>query len=52
MNYWSNYWLLVWTISLLVAGASFAIITLVVTIRGFKDLRAMFNRLRQQQREQ
>jgi hypothetical protein len=43
-----NYWLAFWTASLLVAGLSFAIITCVVTVRGYKDLRTMFSRLTQQ----
>ncbi len=44
----NNSWLLFWTISLLIAGASFAFISVVVAIRGFKDLREMFSRLDQQ----
>ena len=40
-----KYWQMFWTISLVVAGVSFAFITLVVTVRGYKDLREMFGRL-------
>ncbi|MFL6275581.1 MAG: hypothetical protein ACJ74G_10245 [Blastocatellia bacterium] len=40
-----KYWQMFWTISLIVAGISFAFITVVVTIRGYKDLREMFGRL-------
>ena len=40
-----KYWQLFWTISLIVAGIAFAFITLVVSVRGFKDLREMFGRL-------
>ena len=43
------YWQLFWTISLLVAGASFAFITLVVTFKGVRDLREMFRQLGKQQ---
>jgi len=38
-------WLIFWTASLWLAGGSFAAITLVVTVRGAKDLRQMFERL-------
>jgi hypothetical protein len=44
-----KYWQIFWMFSLLVAGASFAIITFVVTIKGFKDLRDMLTRLGKQQ---
>ncbi|HZS04482.1 MAG TPA: hypothetical protein VFD58_06570 [Blastocatellia bacterium] len=47
-----NFWKLFWTVSLLIAGPSFAWITLVVTIKGFRDLRLMFRRLSQQSEEQ
>ena len=46
-----NLWLAFWTISLLVAGASFALITIIVTIRGVRDLREWFGSLSQQNRE-
>jgi hypothetical protein len=41
-------WQLFWIASLIVSGAAFAVITLVVTVRGFGDLREMFRRLREQ----
>ena len=41
-------WVLFWTLWLLVAGASFAFITAVVTILGFRDLKSMFRMLREQ----
>jgi hypothetical protein len=37
-----NLWLIFWTVMLVVAGGSFAVITLVVTARGFRDLRQWF----------
>jgi hypothetical protein len=46
-----QYWELFWTAFLLVSGFSFAFITFVVTIKGFRDLLGMFYRLSQQQRE-
>ena len=42
-------WEAFWAISLLVAGASFALITAIVAIKGFQDLRAMFQRLQHQE---
>jgi hypothetical protein len=44
-------WLLFWTIFLVVSGASFAFITIVVTIKGFRNLLEMFSRLSEQQKE-
>jgi len=41
-------WRLFWTVFLIVSGASFAFITVVVTVKGFKDLLEMFTRLSQQ----
>jgi len=46
-----NVWLLVWTISLVVAGISFAFITVVVTIKGAHDLQEWFSRLSRQKKE-
>lgn len=40
-----KYWQIFWAVSLVVAGVSFAFITLVVSVRGYKDLREMFARL-------
>jgi hypothetical protein len=47
-----RYWQAFWTASLLVAGASFAGITAVVTVRGFRDLGDLFSRLRRQRDDQ
>ncbi len=46
-----SYWLLFWTAALLLAGTSFALITLVVTVRGYRDLVNMFSGLREQRNE-
>jgi len=46
-----NVWLLFWTVCLVVAGLSFASITLVVAVRGFLDLRQWFGSLRRQNEE-
>jgi hypothetical protein len=43
-----KYWQWFWTVSLVIAGASFAAITVVVTLRGFADLREMLKGLLQQ----
>jgi hypothetical protein len=43
------FWQLFWTICLLLAGASFAFITFLVTWKGVKDLREMFRQLGKQQ---
>ncbi len=43
-----RFWQLFWTIWLVVAGSSFAFITLMVTIKGGKDLRQMFRDLSKQ----
>ncbi len=44
-----KYWVWFWTISLIAAGAAFAFITVIVTIKGFRDLREFFNQLSKQQ---
>jgi hypothetical protein len=44
-----RYWQLFWTVSTLVSGAAFAIITVVVAVKGVGDLRYMFRRLGEQQ---
>lgn len=46
-----NYWLLFWTISLLVAVTSFAVITIIVSIKGAQDLQQWFSNLNQQNKE-
>ena len=43
-----KYWQWFWTVSLVIAGTAFAAITVVVTLRGFADLREMLKRLLQQ----
>ena len=43
-----EYWKWFWTLSLIIAGSSFLFITVVVIIKGFKDLRLMFSRLLEQ----
>jgi hypothetical protein len=47
-----NLWLIFWTLMLVVAGGSFAGITLVVTTRGLRDLRRWFATLGRQNAEQ
>ena len=47
-----NVWLIFWTLMLVVAGGSFAAITLVVTVRGGRDLRQWFASLRRQNDDQ
>ena len=44
-----RFWQLFWAINLVVAGAAFALITVVVTVKGVKDLKEMFSRLGEQQ---
>jgi len=43
-----RYWLFFWTFAALTAGLSFALITIVVTIKGGRDLRELFRRLIEQ----
>lgn len=45
-------WQLFWTLNLLVAGTAFAFITVVVTIKGVKDLRQWFGNLKRQNQEE
>ena len=47
-----NLWLIFWTLMLVVAGGSFAAITLVVTVRGVRDLRQWFASLSRQNEDQ
>jgi hypothetical protein len=44
-------WRLFWTVFLLVSGVSFAFITVVVTVKGFRDLLDMFSGLTEQKEE-
>ena len=46
-----KFWLLFWTLNLLIAGAAFAFITVVVSIKGVGDLRRWFGNLRRQIRD-
>ncbi len=46
-----SYWELFWTGALIVAASSFAVITVIVTFRGYRDLMQMFQRLTQQGKE-
>jgi hypothetical protein len=39
-------WQIFWAVALLIAGTSFAGITIVVAVRGFHDLRLLFRHLR------
>lgn len=47
-----TYWRIFWTIWLIAAGISFAAITAIVTVKGYKDLRNMFTGLASQQKEE
>jgi hypothetical protein len=38
-------WEIFWTVWLVISGASFAIITVIVTLLGFRDVKAMFRSL-------
>lgn len=44
-------WQIFWEISLIVSGAAFAVITAIVTFKGFHDLRNMFRGLLRQREE-
>jgi hypothetical protein len=41
-----GFWYYFWTVNFIVAGSSFVLITLVVMVRGSKDLRDMLHNLR------
>lgn len=43
-----KYWELLWTASLLVSGAAFAVITVIVIVKGGPDLRQMLRQLKRQ----
>jgi hypothetical protein len=47
MNAWKTFW----EACLIVAGATFAGITVIVAVRGFSDLREMFASLARQKNE-
>jgi hypothetical protein len=40
-----NYWMMFWTGALVIAGCSFAVITAIVSVFGYRDLMQMFRRL-------
>jgi hypothetical protein len=42
-----GFWYYFWTINFIVAGSAFALITILVMVRGTQDLRSMFARLKQ-----
>jgi hypothetical protein len=46
-----NYWEAFWTFCLLVAGSTFAAITLIVIVKGGPDLREMLRQLRRQNQQ-
>ena len=46
-----KFWEIFWTLNLVVAGAAFAFITAVVTVKGVNDLRQWFGSLRRQKQE-
>jgi hypothetical protein len=46
-----KYWQIFWTLNLVIAGTAFAFITIVVTIKGVKDLRQWFATLQSQNAE-
>ncbi len=39
-------WKLFWTVALLVAGSAFAVITVIVILKGGRDMRAMLRGLK------
>ncbi len=39
-------WYYFWTANFIVAGSAFAVITVIVLVRGIRDLREMFSRLK------
>ncbi len=47
-----RYWQIIWTLGALVAGLAFAFITVVVSLKGGRDLKEMFARLLQQKKEE
>ncbi len=45
-------WEIFWTVWLVISGASFALITAIVTVLGLRDLKAMFRSLEHQLKDQ
>ncbi len=46
-----RFWQIFWTVSVLISSVSFAFVTVVVTLKGGKDLREMFTRLLEQKKD-
>jgi hypothetical protein len=47
-----NAWMYFWAVWLVISGAAFAIITLIVAVKGFQDLRSMFAGLSDKEKQQ
>ncbi len=47
-----NCWYLFWMANFVLAGSAFAVITLIVLVRGLRDLREMFAGLRAEAQRQ
>jgi hypothetical protein len=47
-----KYWQWFWIFSLVAAGAAFAFITVIVSVKGFRDLREFFSELSKQQNKE
>ncbi len=47
-----RYWEIFWTFWLIAAGLSFAVITAIVTVKGYRDLRNMFSGLASQKEQE
>jgi len=45
-------WYIFWMVNFIIAGSAFAVITLMVLVRGLQDLREMFAGLRAEARRQ
>ena len=45
-------WYIFWMVNFIIAGSAFAVITLIVLVRGLQDLREMFAGLRAEARRQ
>ncbi len=47
-----RFWQIFWSLSVLASGLAFAFVTLVVTLKGGRDLREMFARLLEQKKHE
>ncbi|HTO93072.1 MAG TPA: hypothetical protein VMM80_01830 [Bacteroidota bacterium] len=47
-----RFWQIFWAISALTSGIAFAFVTIIVTLKGGKDLREMFTRLLEQKKDE